>query len=37
MLLVESSTEQMAAVLHDLVEDTPHTLEDLRREEFPRR
>ncbi len=34
MLRVGTAHEQMAAVLHDIVEDTPVTLDDLRREGF---
>jgi len=35
MFRVRSPQEQMAAVLHDVVEDTPVTLEDLAAEGFP--
>lgn len=35
MLRVTTPEERMAAVLHDVVEDTPWTLEDLAREGFP--
>jgi (p)ppGpp synthase/HD superfamily hydrolase len=35
MLRLETEHEQMAGVLHDVVEDTPHTLEDLRRLGYP--
>jgi guanosine-3',5'-bis(diphosphate) 3'-pyrophosphohydrolase len=35
MLRVKTPDEQMAAVLHDVVEDTPVTLDDLRSEGFP--
>jgi (p)ppGpp synthase/HD superfamily hydrolase len=35
MLAVSSPIERMAAVLHDVVEDTPVTLVDLRNEGFP--
>jgi len=35
MLAVARPEEQMAAVLHDVVEDTSVTLDDLRREGFP--
>lgn len=35
MLAVEGEVAQMAAVLHDVVEDTPVTLEDLRQAGFP--
>lgn len=34
MLRVNTSDEQMAAVLHDVVEDTAVTLDDLRSEDF---
>lgn len=34
MMRVESETEKIAAVLHDVVEDTGTTLEDLRAEGF---
>jgi (p)ppGpp synthase/HD superfamily hydrolase len=36
MLKVESPLEQMAAVLHDVVEDSDLTIEDLRQRGFPR-
>jgi GTP diphosphokinase / guanosine-3',5'-bis(diphosphate) 3'-diphosphatase len=35
MLAVKTPHERMAAILHDVVEDTPITLEDLIREGFP--
>lgn len=35
MLKMESELEMMAAILHDVVEDTEWTLNDLRREGFP--
>jgi len=35
MLRMSSETEMMAAVLHDVVEDTNWTLDDLRKEGFP--
>lgn len=35
MFAVNSLSEKMAAVLHDVVEDTPVTLEELRQEGFP--
>jgi len=35
MLAVSSEHERMAAVLHDVVEDTPLTFDDLAREGFP--
>lgn len=35
MLAVTTPEERMAGVLHDLVEDTPWTLEQLRAEGFP--
>jgi|SRR5580765_1996249 len=35
MLVVKTPHERMAAVLHDVVEDTEVTLEDLRAEGFP--
>lgn len=35
MLAVNGEHERMAAVLHDVVEDTPLSLEDLQREGFP--
>ena len=34
MFAVKSPFEKMAAVLHDVVEDTPVTLDDLRNEGF---
>ena len=37
MLAVQGSHERMAAVLHDVVEDTSVTLEDLAAEGFPPR
>ena len=35
MLRVETDEQRMAAVLHDLVEDTPHTLQELRDLGYP--
>jgi (p)ppGpp synthase/HD superfamily hydrolase len=35
MLRMETEEEQMAAVLHDVVEDTRYTLDDLRRLGYP--
>jgi len=35
MLALQSEHEMMAAVLHDVVEDTPHTLDDLQQLGFP--
>jgi (p)ppGpp synthase/HD superfamily hydrolase len=35
MLSVDTPDARMAAVLHDVVEDTPVTLEQLRAEAFP--
>jgi (p)ppGpp synthase/HD superfamily hydrolase len=35
MLRMQTDAERMAAVLHDVVEDTPWTLEGLRAEGFP--
>lgn len=35
MFRVETDAERMAAVLHDVVEDTDRTLDDLRAEGFP--
>jgi (p)ppGpp synthase/HD superfamily hydrolase len=35
MLRVHTDAERMAAVLHDVVEDTPWTLDDLRARGFP--
>jgi (p)ppGpp synthase/HD superfamily hydrolase len=35
MLRVEGDERRMAAVLHDVVEDTPHTLDELRKMGFP--
>jgi guanosine-3',5'-bis(diphosphate) 3'-pyrophosphohydrolase len=35
MLAVKGKHERMAAVLHDVVEDTPITIDDLRSEGFP--
>jgi len=35
MMKMRDETSMMAAVLHDVVEDTPLTLDDLRREGFP--
>jgi (p)ppGpp synthase/HD superfamily hydrolase len=35
MLSVDTTEARMAAVLHDVVEDTPVTLEQLRKEGFP--
>jgi hypothetical protein len=35
MLGLETEAERMAAVLHDVVEDTPHTLESLRALGYP--
>ncbi len=37
MQRVENETEQCAALLHDVVEDSPTTLDDLREEGFPER
>lgn len=36
MLSVRSEKERLAAVLHDVVEDTPITFDDLENERFPR-
>ena len=35
MLKLNSETEMITGVLHDLIEDTPWTLENLRQEGFP--
>jgi (p)ppGpp synthase/HD superfamily hydrolase len=35
MLRLETEPERTVAVLHDVVEDTPWTIDDLRREGFP--
>ena len=35
MLQVEADIERIVAVLHDLVEDTPYTLDDVRRLGYP--
>jgi len=35
MLHVETPAARIVAVLHDLIEDTPHTLADLRRRGYP--
>ena len=35
MLRMQSDVEMMTAVLHDVVEDTGHTLEDLRQAGYP--
>jgi (p)ppGpp synthase/HD superfamily hydrolase len=35
MLRLETADEQMAGVLHDVVEDTPYTLDNLRRLGYP--
>jgi (p)ppGpp synthase/HD superfamily hydrolase len=35
MLKMQNELEMMVAILHDVVEDTDRTLEDLRRESFP--
>ena len=35
MLKMQNELEMMVAILHDVVEDTDWTLEDLRRESFP--
>ncbi|HEV7128568.1 MAG TPA: HD domain-containing protein [Ktedonobacterales bacterium] len=35
MFRLEHEHERMAAVLHDVVEDTPHTLDDLRARGYP--
>lgn len=35
MLAMEDETEMTVAVLHDVVEDTPWTIEQLRDEDFP--
>lgn len=35
MLAVQNPNERMAAILHDVVEDTSAKFEDLEREEFP--
>ena len=35
MMKVEGEVEKIAAVLHDVVEDTDRTLEDLKKEGFP--
>ncbi len=35
MLHVQTPTARIVAVLHDLIEDTPHTLADLRRRSYP--
>jgi (p)ppGpp synthase/HD superfamily hydrolase len=35
MLKMRTEREMMAAVLHDIVEDTPVTLDDLRRQGYP--
>ena len=35
MLRLEDATDRLVAVLHDVVEDTDHTLDDMRREGYP--